>query len=206
MRDKLFLTDIDGVVIDSLLSVLDEANRMLGTEYKETDVASWNWLTEEVARITLRDERMIQRINALWSDPEIIRRAVPVSGAIETLKNIKGLGWDVRVVTTRPTNLTDTTLDWFKQYAPWLVDKGRIYIRSGAYPLSGNDFKLYAVTALNPDLYVDDRGETITYLLGNTDSETATSCRLFNRRWNEDFSDLNAVRIASWEKVWESTK
>lgn len=181
------LKDGDGVCILSEIPVLKRMNERLGTSYRDEDMTGWNWVYEEALRVK-KDEAIAQELSNNWFNPGILIKALPDKGVRFVSLVCHWFGFNLPVVTSRPPDCKPATISWFGCYFPWIAES-QIHIRDD--PGEDKDqFKARMAIELGPDIFFDDKGETIRDVMEITDA------RLVTRPWNREDTGLNSRRVS----------
>lgn len=112
--------DHDGTIADSRTSVTKEFNKRHGTIHKVTDLNYWNAVYDWCKELKMSDEEAKNENNDLWYTPDTIFKARPTPGAIELLNKLHERGSNFIINSSRLPELRDSTVDWYKKYAPFV--------------------------------------------------------------------------------------
>jgi hypothetical protein len=200
MKETAIVYDADGVIVRTIVPVLNEFNRALGTGYTENEFRGWNWIYKKTMEKT-GSEELARKLDGLWTDNDVLRKAPAYPGAILTINMLRMLGVDQRIATTRPPINQAVTIDWFYGKLPWMVNEDRINMRSDE-SVTGDEFKVKKLEEFRPDLYVDDSGTTMKYVIGSLNGNLKITKKLMNRAWNNNFNELNDYRVNGWMGIW----
>ncbi len=157
-RYPVITFDIDGVLAHSAAIVTAIASDRYNVYFDPNEIDDWGALRSIALQAGLSEESA-NEIEDLWSNPEVLRQSLPIPGAIHFLKRIYTHSLDrkdsaVYVITSRDPAFNDSTVDWFKEYAPFFP-KENIFIRENL-SLEGGIFKAKRVRELGSCLHFED--------------------------------------------------
>lgn len=169
--DKLLKTyklsfDGDGVLINSRAPVVKAFNQLLKTDYKEEDLNSWAAIFEWAMKAGLNKDEAFKLDRKLWTDPAILLASPPMSGAVEFTRSLYEQGIDTPVITSRTSELRESTSNWFKKWMPW-IGREKIHIRTNN-DLTGKMFKAEMVGRLGVGIHFEDDPKHTKIVLDRT--------------------------------------
>ena len=180
-RNSVVSFDIDQVEVDSASTAIQEINRRLGTEYSVADLTAYWGLVE----ILKRDHKEIAEPTnfaiGIWNDPEVIGKALPVSGSIILSRYLFDEGISAYRITSRPASLRDTTLIWYKKSMPW-VSSDSIHIQPDGSEIKP-DFKVAEIGKLEVDFHFEDSWEHAEEIVAKTNAIVI----LIPQPWNRSY-------------------
>lgn len=145
--------DHDGTIADVRASVTLEFNRRHKTNYKVTDVSYWNVVYDWCKALKMTDEEAKAEEYDLWYKPETLFKAEPVAGAIEFLRKLHLRGKDYIINSSRIPELRESTIEWYKIWAPF-VKTDRIH--TGIEGFEGLAMKINRVSLSNRRMHLED--------------------------------------------------
>lgn len=159
---KKIALDLDGVVYNYSATACYLMNHYKGYNLDWTETNSWNWLQSQVSN---NDWQW------LWSGgvkEGLFRYGHLIKGAAEGVKELSKLG-KIIVVTSRPTNAIQDTLDWLS-FMKFPV--------SGVHILSNGENK----GTIKADVAIDDKPENIEDY-----AAAGTPVIIFTQKYNEGY-------------------
>ena len=156
--------DVDGVLANTVPSVLDRVERKYGPhDARKEDVTEWGFsLNAGGEEVPLGPE-----IVEGHRSEEHLLSIEPKSGAREGLEGLRGEGHEVVIVTNRPS--AEDTVRWTKE---WLDDNGFVY---DSFHSTAETTK----TSVDVDVLLDDHDRNVVRFL--RDGRPAV---LFDQPWN----------------------
>ncbi len=112
--------DHDGTIADSRQLVTDQFNLEFGTKHEAHEMRSWNVVYEWGVDIGMSSNEAMETNNRLWYSPDILFKAKPVKAAIEFLEKAYQLKSDIVIASSRTPNLLESTVEWYRKYAPFI--------------------------------------------------------------------------------------
>jgi hypothetical protein len=146
--------DHDGVICDTRQHVLNFVNNALGTKYANRDIRHWHsvrdWATQ--SGMSMVDAEDLEEY--VWFNPDFLRQAKPIPGAIEMCRWLTDHGIHLRVITSRRPNLLESTIDWYREHVSNLK-LGNIHLQTTG-EMEGSIFKAFMISRLGADVYFED--------------------------------------------------
>jgi len=195
--------DADGVLVNSQNPIIEETNRRLGTNFTFEQWLTYTYLFDQAIALTGDSPNNVA--SWMFSIP-IMLASTPYPEALAVSRQLDELGFRQIVITSRPTDQTDVTIEWFKTYYPW-INSGDINVRKSGFKMSGEEFKVKKIQELTPVAFSDDSDELITLLLAQISGmPTHLTLSLVDRPWNRHAKHLNAQRITSFDSILKKLK
>lgn len=188
LRFRRFSVDVDGVVASSITSMLDWVNQEFGTSYRADDVIHFDWVQEELKE---KFGVPLDKVNVIWSNPDIMFKASPVTGAIDALHDLSLRGAEIFFVTARSAIVRNVTYEWFARHFPF-VSREQIFIRQDA-SVHGKEFKIGKIKALDVEAHIEDGLEIVQALDG-------IPVILLNSPWNQH--GQVGIRKNNWDEIY----
>jgi hypothetical protein len=178
----IIVCDLDGVVYE-----WGRTARYMLKEYKgynnlKDEAPDWDYYERMVS---------IEDWKWLWTEGiklGLYRYGHVIKGAILGIRGLQDLGNSVVFVTHRPKSAVQDTLDWLS------------YVRlqpAGVHILTNQEMK----TSVPADLYIDDKPETISDVMLNSNAHAV----VFNQPWNQvaiaGDTDPRFHRAKGWDDV-----
>lgn len=145
--------DHDGTIADVRNSVTLEFNKRHKTNYKVTDMSYWNVVYDWCKVLGMNDEEAKAEEKNLWYTPETLFKAEPVAGAIEFIYKLHTSSKDYIINSSRTPNLHESTIEWYKIWAPF-VEPERIH--TGIEGFEGLAMKVNRVSMSNRRMHLED--------------------------------------------------
>lgn len=190
MEKFTVLWDCDGLHANSHIPVLRAAK----LQVPELDL-DYHWMTTYDALyrrvLNLHGEPTASRVRALWFNANVLRQSPPHKLNLLVTRCCRSAGMDNHVVTTRPPELFESTVDWYQQYLPFIVPN--IHVRELGSSLTGDQFKVQQRLALCGNFFAEDNGETTQALINSGFDHIG----LFDQPWNQSYTDLNHLRCSN---------
>jgi 5'(3')-deoxyribonucleotidase len=198
-KERVAVTDIDGVLADSADPVVRRVNRMYGLGLEAQDIDSWNWVGKTIEERTGSKEEGLKAGN-VWFNPEVLAESLPIAGAVEAITKLLDLKWKVWAATSRYPNARNSTLDWIDKYFPG-IGSGRVYMREAENVnlISSAEIKLMAVGMLGASLYVEDDYLSVEYVSKNWGY--GLTIAMLNRGWNKEAAGYDQLRVNDWGEI-----
>lgn len=198
-KERVVVTDIDGVLADSAAPVVRKVNKMYGLDLRTQDINNWNWVGRTIEEHTGSKEEGMKAGN-VWYDPEVLAESQPIAGAVEVITRLLELKWKVWAATSRYPNARESTLDWIDRYFPG-IGSAKVYMREAENVnlVSSAEIKLLAVGMLGASLYVEDDYLSVEYVSKNWPHGLAIA--MLNRGWNKNASGYDQFRVDDWEGI-----
>ena len=140
--------DIDGVVLDILDPTIKYLKNVFHLDYKREDFKTYtieDWIpyfTKDMAKY-------------MFNDVELYRFSYPIEGAKWGIDRLRQGGWRVDLVTSRPDNLVEITLETLKKFK--VTYDNLVFMKSDIKHKYANDECLVA--------FVEDRPQTAELLV-----------------------------------------
>jgi hypothetical protein len=170
----------------------------------------WQGVFEEIRSFDLSvsfnlDPRELEELMRLAHEPDRLLGLAAVPGSVEGLMSLAGLGFEIAVVTGRPSSAREPSRGWLqRQGVPFsrllFVDK---YSRATADDKRGGTVSLDELRAMPFDLAIEDAPTMLTFLA----RETPLAVIAFGRPWNERYIDEHpefvsrVSRCVGWDAV-----
>jgi uncharacterized HAD superfamily protein len=185
--------DIDDVLADTSSALISLADKEFHKKVAYEDVTSFDL---KVSFDLTRDEYeyFLERAH----QPAEILNMAPIQASIEALNRWRAAGYEIAIVTGRPTTTYATTLEWLAIHdVPYdrflMVDK---YARQGMDETISLSIK--ALSELEFCFAIEDSYDMAVHLAENMD----TLVFLYDRPWNRSASQNgNIRRFRSWEEI-----
>ena len=158
---------MDGVLIDSIIPVVEEFNRRYGTNYKPGDLKGWNAIAGWAKRLGLSEIKASELDKELWSSPEILIQSPPIPCAPDFMHSLDEQGIKPYFVTSRPPHLKNCTLEWLRREMPW-IEESHVCIREDE-EISGILFKARKINELQRRIHFEDSLEQAKTILRLTE-------------------------------------
>lgn len=185
-RRARFGLDVDGVMYQFQKTALYMLNSMRGYNLKLEDWTYWNQPKDCVKN---NDWQW------LWSGgvkDGLFRYGHLYKGTIEAVRTLNILG-DVVVITHRPRNAVQDTLDWLAYLRLPFVE---IHLLTEGQ----------AKSAVKCDMYVDDKPENVEDFVHNTEGLALLWDRPWNNQWIPALFTMRETRVFSWQDVIDNAQ
>ncbi len=186
------LDDVISMTTDTFVSIVEtEFGKNVGFD----QIYSFNLKDS----FQLNDEEYDHFFSLIHS-PDLLMAFKPVKGSVQTLQDWADMGWKIDVVTGRPVEAYETSLEWLHLYSvPFeqftMVDK---YGRQE--DLKGVAISKAELANRSYALAVEDSWEMACFLALEMDLTVA----LYNRPWNNNkITNKNIQRFFSWSDLYE---
>jgi 5'(3')-deoxyribonucleotidase len=198
-KERVAVTDIDGVLADSAEPVVRRVNKMYGLDLQTRDIDDWNWVAKKVEDQTGSKEEGL-KAGSVWFDPEVLSESLPIAGAQEAITRLLESKWKVWAATSRLPNAHDSTLDWINEFFSG-IGSSRVYMRNteNMSLVTSAEIKLMAVGMLGARLYVEDDHLSVEYVSQNWGNGLVIA--MLNRGWNKKADGFETFRVDDWNGV-----
>lgn len=151
-----FGSDHDGVMAYSRQPVVEEYNNMFETNRSTEEIKGYlalaQWAKEDLG---VSDEEAMKIHDNLWyGRPDILLRAEPMPGAEALTKELVQRGKKIQIITSRPPNFRDSTLEWYRINMPW-ISGDQINIRINE-EMTGEVFKAWTINRTGVEVFFED--------------------------------------------------
>jgi len=199
---KQIYVDMDDVLAETGRTFL----RVLASDFGKR--VEWDEIHDYDLGVSLGlDERTLTEFMHAIHEPEVLASIVPMTGSLETLEKWIEQGYEIEVVTGRPSSTEEVSRRWLKEnemphHSLIHVDKyaweEELLGTSAGVPLvhlAGNGYRLA----------VEDSAEVAIHLTEIIDAPVVVLNRPWNRRKLDEHPDLDGriVRCESWEEIFE---
>ncbi len=191
---KIYI-DMDDVLTESYLTFLHILETKFGKKMDYSQITTFDLQKS----FDLSDEEYT-RFFEFIHDPEEMIQHVPVPGAKQMLKRWKDNGHNISILTGRPPEARDVSLEWldlhdFEHDSFSIVNK---YGRESS--TGGMSMSLETLCALDFDLAVEDSGSMAQFL----SEKMGVTVALLDRPWNRSmtFND-KVLRCSDWMEIRE---
>lgn len=152
--------DIDAVLCDLLGSCRHTCADYLGVPADELTMGENYWLPYEHADAALTD-RLRTAMFEMWTRPETILRAQPVTGGLKLATTLAAAGRLKSYITRRPPEVDQLTARWLAEHG-FPLDGVELHHVGGT-----NECKSVTARAVGAELLIDDSVHEATSALGN---------------------------------------
>lgn len=129
-RVGMVLSDTDGITVDIAHEATEEARRALvcinlgdyDLSFQSSEISSRDQISKWFIANGLKEGVARQIEKSIWNNPEVVSRARPIPGALETIRWIKESGRFTRFYTSRPLEQKTITSDWYDDSFPGLFE------------------------------------------------------------------------------------
>lgn len=175
----LAVIDIDDVLSDTTTTLLRELNSRHGTDYSvEAMTTQLVWDSFKIPA---------QHVLELVLSMDFQTLCSPIEGAVEATHRLRDQGYEVWLVTARPTMFKENTEAWL---ARWGFAYDHLEMNQGGTAKAG-------CLPRNAAIAFEDHAETAFAL-----AERAGVVYLFNKPWNRDaVLPGNVRRVGNWDEV-----
>ena len=181
--------DCDEVLAGLLEKFIMFHNREYGTSLSRKDFHSY--YLRGIIGITF-DEEKKRFSHFLRTD--YFRSIQPILHAKETLGNLRGMGFEMEVVTSRPPEMIDSTHDWI-----WMHYKGifsKVHFSENHALRTGGKTKGEICHEIGADFMIED---DLKYIPDIT--LRGIKVLLYDAPWNRNYQQENVVRVNSWKDI-----
>lgn len=156
LENNEFGFDHDGVMASSRQSVVEEYNKIYGTNRSTEEIKGYLVLTEWAKEdLGVCDEEAMEIHDYLWyGRPDILLRAEPMPGAEALTKELTQKGKNIQIITSRPPSFRDSTLEWYRVNMPW-ISRDQINIRTNE-EMIGEVFKAWTINRTGVEVFFED--------------------------------------------------
>ncbi|MFZ5646491.1 MAG: 5' nucleotidase, NT5C type [Bacillota bacterium] len=173
--------DIDGVIADSQPVIINKLNQHFGSNYTLKDFVNF-----DPVKMFGMDRRDLD-LFIMQKEQEIIEEAVPVPGAVDTLKDLSA-GNKIIIVSARTPVYLDYTLAWLDRYN---IPRDKLI-------LLGQHDKRQSCLDLCVDIFIEDNKKN---------AEQISSCGipvlLMDATYNQGKLPDNITRVYNWNEIRE---
>lgn len=175
----LAVIDIDDVLSDTTTTLLRELNARHGTDYSiEAMTTQFVWDSFKIPA---------QHVLELVLSPDFQNLCAPIEGAVAATHRMQAQGYEVWLVTARPTLFQENTEAWLKH---WGFAYDHLEMNQGGTAKAGCLPRSAAIA-------FEDHAETAFTL-----AQRSEVVYLFARPWNRELAlPDNVRRIAGWGEV-----
>jgi uncharacterized HAD superfamily protein len=180
MKRLLIGLDIDGVIVDSISSVLPLLSKICNRLIAYEDVTH-----PAISRFLNISEAEVEYIWEQILDTDLLQSSLPIDGAIEGIAALSR--HEIWIITGRPTFLREITLSWLVKHR---VNYERIIFDSDKTEGNLSQEK-------QCDVFIEDQLEAVNAL-----ADSGVFTLLFNQPWNQ-VSSLpgNCRRVHTWDDI-----
>jgi 5'(3')-deoxyribonucleotidase len=177
--------DVDGVLANTVPSVLERMEEKYGPhEDTKADVTEWGHTVEVDGEDILLGPEIVEGHRV----KDHLKSIQPKDGAKEGLETLRGMGYEIVIVTNRPSS--EDTVEWTKS---WLEENRLAYDR---FHSTADTTK----TAVDVDVLIDDHDRNVAEFL-----EDGRPAVLFDQPWNTvpevDGGGGSMEVVDDWEKA-----
>jgi uncharacterized HAD superfamily protein len=181
--------DIDGVLLDIIVTYCEIYNKRFGTNYQKNDIASWDffkdWNISEEAAFNIFYEIYADSMNVPFID----------ENAPKIMKKLNEL-YDVDIVSARLPEYRSSIVNKLKSHN---IREGIQYVELILLHHKPYDIKMKQ----NYDIYVDDNPNLVEPIK-KLENRTLL---LFNQPWNQNsVCEKNVYRVFNWEEVYNKIR
>jgi uncharacterized HAD superfamily protein len=183
--------DLDGVIsntVDKTIEIFNKRfNKNLSTDAIKTFNLSDNEYDEDIEKNKKFALKFIECIN----DPEVQAECKPYSDAASSLRKIKSYGHTIHIITSRPKENYNSTIEWLRKHKiPY----------NSAHIIGSADKGMFG-RLLNLDMYVDDFEPNLESMW-KYKKRWRKGLLLLDRTWNDGYLDVNKFkRVYNWDDV-----
>jgi uncharacterized HAD superfamily protein len=185
--------DVDDVLSESYKTFLSVLDKEFGKKATYSQISTFS-LQES---FDLTDDEYAHFFDCIH-EPEEIMCHEPVPGSQDLLKKWKTMGYTISILTGRPVETRDITLQWLEEQN-YTYDSFSIvnkYGRQGSE--DEQSLSLKDLSSLPFDLAIEDSGQMAKFLSETMDVTVA----LIDRPWNRDIDFNEKVhRCMDWDDV-----
>lgn len=148
--------DHDGVISNSRPPVVEEYNKKFG-ENRSVEELEGFWALAQWAKedLGVSSKVAMQIHDDLWyRRPDVLLRAEPMPGAKELIKELVRRGKNIQIITSRPPNYRDSTLEWYRTNIPE-IREDQINIRSNE-EMVGEIYKAWTINRTGVEVFFED--------------------------------------------------
>lgn len=181
---------MDGVIANSTVTVIEDMNQALGTNFTESDFTSWNWVYEKTLELT-GDKKLADKLNSGFITNSVVSRAPVYPLAKFALKVIRSQGAKTFIITAKDERTSYVATQWLNHRLGWKIGKN-YYHRQSTSQARTEEYKIKTAQDLQLDMFFDDFDETVRHF---HHQNSPTKAYLVTQRWNHHAKDLNHVRV-----------
>jgi len=185
---KVLGFDLDDVLLNFNDALCIYHNSMFGTTYGRSDVT-----VNEIEKIWgCTPEEATKRIVSFYESPGHLN-AEPVQGSIIGIEKLR-LNNDLYIITSKPENLRQITIDWLEKYFPNTFKE--IYFTSKVRGDKNKRSKGEICKEIGIELFIDDSIEN-----ANSIVSTGIPVLIYDTPWNQGELNANIRIVYSWEEI-----
>lgn len=139
--------DIDGTLIDTRTPATNKANEILRTNHTPDEIRSFKAIYYWAVDAGMDHDEAVKLDHDIWSDQEVLFKGVPVPGALELYFKFYTYGCLNPIITSRPADHKEMTIEWFRIHAPFVKPKDIYLQQDGA--MAGEVFKTVMIQKLS---------------------------------------------------------
>jgi len=186
--------DHDGVMADTRTPVVEEYNKIFGTEHTVNEMREYRtlarWAEEDLG---VSEEAALEIDNYLWfKRPDILLRAKPMPGAVEITKQLADRKIFFPIITSRLPSYRQSTFEWYEEEIPW-VKRDQIIIRESD-EMDGEIFKVWGIQFFGITAFFEDARHHGKEIIIYTDTKLIL---LSNSSVLDHLAGNQMIRIAS---------
>lgn len=195
LEKRKFFCDIDGVLADTQVEALKEAQEQFGMyDFKFDDWSSFDTLTRAVMWMNPRVKEV--EVNDILFGNDVLVRAKPAIGAREAIAELSEV-YDVRTVTSRPPSQQLITQEWIRDNFGDHIKN--VYIRNHFHDqLRGIDFKIRVLAREGAAVHIDDDVKVVNLLKQMGGIRPMIMDQPWNRDWN---NTMLPVERTDWKNL-----
>lgn len=187
--------DLDQVLALSEEPVKKMFDAIFHTNYFERKLDRWEALAAWAAEDEIVEYKMAVKIEqVLWVHPDVLIQAQPISEIQRYSKLVHDRGIEQTVVTSRPPNLRDNTIQWLNDHYPWIA-KENIYIREDQNE-SGDEFKGKTIAMIGCEVHFEDSVASVEATLAMSNASVVFFPRSLERgqfKNNSRVIEINSI-------------
>ncbi len=186
--------DHDGVIAETRTPVVEEYNKIFGTEHAVNEMREYRtlarWAEEDLG---ISKEVALKIDNHLWFErPDILLRAKPMPGAVEITKQLADREIFFPIITSRLSSYRQSTFEWYEEKMPW-INRNQIIIREND-EIEGEVFKARMIEKRGVNVFFEDAPHHAKIIIRDTN---AMVILLNNDPVLDDLAGDRMIRIAS---------
>jgi hypothetical protein len=188
--------DMDDVLSESNQTFLQILEREFGKKVAYSQITTFDLQ----ASFGLSDDEYAHFFECIHAPDEMMLHA-PVSGARETLKHWQDIGYRICVLTGRPLDTREVSLQWLALHE-FAHDSFSIVNKYGRAASKGKQsLSLEMLSTCSFDFAVEDSGQMARFL----SEQMGVTVALLDRPWNRSMSfNSNVKRCADWTEIKKS--
>ena len=199
---KQVYVDLDDVLSETGRAFLEVLQREFGKQVEWDDIHDYD------LGVSLgMDEAQLTRFMHAVHRPEVLAAVEPMAGSLGALRAWAEQGYEIEVVTGRPSATRQVTLEWLTtrevpHHALIHVDK---YAWEEELLGTSSGVPLIQLAGNGYCLAIEDSAEVSIHLTEILDAPIVVLDRPWNRRRLEAYPDLNGriVRCETWQQIFE---